>query len=108
MDNFLNPGGIFGPPPPRPKSRDGLVARLNELRSHDLQRAAREGVFRSVTILTQGARACPACQRLDGKRFSLADVLHSPPLPCPDCTKTLYNGWRNVCRCTYLLYDEEA
>jgi hypothetical protein len=107
MENFLNPGGIFGPEPPKPKSRDELIALRNKLRERELQQAIASGVFRSASILTT-TRACPACQQLDGKRMSLSEVLRTQPLPCPDCTTVLYNGWRNVCRCTYLFHDEEA
>jgi hypothetical protein len=52
-----------------------------------------------VKIFSEGG--CEACERLDGRRFSLEDAIRLQPLPCPDCTFTLKSGRPGWCRCFY-------
>ena len=67
-----------------------------------IQQLEREepGLVSGVSISSGGG--CEACERLDGRQFSLEDAIRLQPLPCPDCTFTLKSGRPGWCRCLCL------
>jgi hypothetical protein len=70
---------------------------------HLLQEAARarllsyaqSGAVHHVTISTAAGDGCPACARLEGTTFTIAEALDLMPIPNPSCE----DGW---CRCTWV------
>ena len=47
--------------------------------------------------------SCEACKRLEGKKFTLDQVLMEHPLPCLECTHKLRKkDAKPFCRCIYL------
>jgi hypothetical protein len=66
-----------------------------------IQKSARElqGMISGVSIGCGGG--CEACDRLDGRRFSLEDAIRLAPVPCKDCTFTLKSSRPRWCRCLY-------
>lgn len=83
---------------------------LQALQEHHrlaLKKHEASGVVKAVEILTAGKDSCPACRRLQGKRFTIKQALKEMPLPVRGCTNWLTKddieagrtGW---CRCTYI------
>jgi len=73
----------------------------NRMRLLAIQQKAREspGLYSGVSI--GSGKGCEACEKLDGKRFTLEEAIRLQPLPCPDCTFTLKSGRPGWCRCLY-------
>ena len=47
--------------------------------------------------------SCEACKHLEGRKFTLDQVLVAHPLPCLECTRKLREkDEKPFCRCTYL------
>jgi len=69
--------------------------------SHDMELRSLLSIGgRRVSILSAGrGSACPACQRLDGKTYSIEEALKSKPLPCRDCTTVVVGTAPGFCRC---------
>ncbi|MCG3180945.1 MAG: hypothetical protein BIFFINMI_03310 [Phycisphaerae bacterium] len=66
-----------------------LIFHASHLRN---MKGYREAEIKTVRVLGVGDdRTCPACRKLDGKRFRLNQV---PEFPCPRCTSEM------GCRCT--------
>lgn len=57
-----------------------------------------------VEIPITQANKCENCKKLEGKVFSIDEALISMPLPCKDCTYTLYDKEHGFCRCFYNIY----
>ena len=105
QQNTLRGATLAAPIVERPSTRAALLEALQTARTRDLRRAQRDGIFRYVQVVTHGDHACAACKQLAGHLMTLEDTIATPPLPCPDCTTILRNGWANVCRCSYVLVD---
>lgn len=54
------------------------------------------------------SNACPTCQKLRGKVFTVDEALKKMPIPNKDCTFE-HNGKRGFCRCLYtaVLMDKD-
>jgi len=73
---------------------------LRELRlatRKDLLRLKKEGVKKVRWIASAGPRTCKKCASLNGKIYSIEEVLKNMPLPLRDC-KNLEDG----CRCCWV------
>ncbi len=44
--------------------------------------------------------ACPACRKMAGKKFSIAEAMETMPIPCHDCG-TEVDAVKGYCRCRY-------
>jgi hypothetical protein len=75
---------------------------LEQSRKMELTEYKKDGVVEKVFIITAGDASCEACQKLDGKVFTVDEALDQMPIPCKDCTfdfqGTGQPGW---CRCLY-------
>ncbi len=75
---------------------------LEQSRKMELTAYKRDGIFDKVYVITTRDASCEACQKLDGKVFTVDEALEHMPIPCKDCTfdfaGTGQPGW---CRCLY-------
>lgn len=62
--------------------------------------------YRGVQIITSGEQSCDACQKLEGKVFTIKEALSTMPLPCEECTFELYDGKPGWCRYIYQIILE--
>lgn len=60
-----------------------------------------EGIIQTVRISTMDGESCPACQKMEGKIYSVAEALEKRPLPCPECAYKLSSQILGFCRCRY-------
>jgi DNA-directed RNA polymerase subunit RPC12/RpoP len=74
---------------------------LREAAKWELLQMKKHGIEK-VEILTGREKSCKACQKLDGKVFSIDDALEKTPIPCKDCTFKLFGKNKNFCRCMYV------
>jgi DNA-directed RNA polymerase subunit RPC12/RpoP len=74
---------------------------LKESRKMELLDFKRIGI-KKVRILTAGEHACQACQKLSGKVITVEDALKDMPLPCEECSFSLYSDNPGFCRCSYV------
>jgi hypothetical protein len=51
--------------------------------------------------ITTSADSCPACKKLDGKVLTIQKALKTMPIPCKECTTTMYSKREGFCRCMY-------
>lgn len=80
---------------------------LQESRRSELESYKSTGV-RKVRILTAGeGNACPICQSLDKKIFTIDQALNEMPIPVTACTTDLgeFGQQRGWCRCIYVCGD---
>lgn len=68
----------------------------------ELMKFKNEGFVKKVSILTAGKDSCEACQRLGNKVFTIKEALEKMPIPCKECTHTLYDEKQGFCRCCYV------
>ena len=61
-----------------------------------LRNYKKSGAVKYVEIVGGGQNSCPACKRVNGKRFRLKDELRNPTLPVKNCTSDY-----GYCRCCY-------
>ncbi|MDP2982416.1 MAG: hypothetical protein Q8O92_03700 [Candidatus Latescibacter sp.] len=59
------------------------------------------GITKKVKINTMGTNSCEACQKLNGKVFTIEEALEKMPIPCKECTHKQYDDERGFCRCQY-------
>jgi len=75
---------------------------LEQSHRMELLRFKEDGWVEKVSIITAGDASCEACQKLDGKVFTVDEALDQTPIPCKECTfdfgGTGQSGW---CRCLY-------
>jgi hypothetical protein len=75
---------------------------LEQSRKMQLTEYKKGGWVEKVSIITAGDASCEACQKLDGKVFTVDEALDQMPIPCKECTfdfrGTGQSGW---CRCLY-------
>ena len=45
--------------------------------------------------------ACPACQDLIGRIYTIDQALEQMPLPCANCTTSTFHGLPGYCRCSW-------
>lgn len=74
---------------------------LQEAAKLELMLLKKEGIIKKVSILSAGD-ACPTCQKLDGKKFTVDKALNEMPIPVKNCTFKFDNDKPNFCRCSYL------
>jgi hypothetical protein len=76
---------------------------LVEASKASLLNYASQGVTK-VEVLACGEDSCPACRKVEGKKFSVEKAAKAPPIPVQECEtwKTAHGGW---CRCTYVAAD---
>lgn len=61
-----------------------------------------------VSISSAGPdNACSACLAQEGKIFSIDEALRLMPLPCPECTFSLFSEQQGFCRCQWLTVRKE-
>jgi len=65
-------------------------------------KAMNRRIIKAVRIKNSGD-SCEACQKLDGKIFSISQALKEMPIPCKQCTYSLQGGKLGFCRCYYEL-----
>jgi hypothetical protein len=59
-----------------------------------------------VEILA-GSDSCSHCKELNGKTYTIDEVLSQMPIPCPQCTNSIKEcGKYPFCRCEYVLSRE--
>ncbi len=61
----------------------------------------KQSSFNNVKILTCGINSCEACQKLDGKVFTIEEALEKMPIPVKECSTKMYDKNRGFCRCCY-------
>jgi hypothetical protein len=68
---------------------------------------AKSGALRSMrlTVITCREDSWEACRALEGRTFSLEELLASPPLPVQNCTHDENAGGFGWCRCDYGLTE---
>jgi len=74
-----------------------------------LQQAARmelldyknQDFIKTVEILTCKNDSCLACQKFQGKRYSIEEALRDLPIPVKNCSHTFYENGKGFCRCLY-------
>ncbi len=80
----------------------GFVHLLEQSHRMELTAYKRDGILHKVFIITAGDASCEACQKLEGKVFTVDEALEQMPLPCKDCTFDFAGtGQRGWCRCLY-------
>ncbi|MBL7075672.1 hypothetical protein ISS37_10600 [candidate division KSB1 bacterium] len=62
----------------------------------------RRGVIKKVQIITAGHNSCSNCRKSENKIFSIDEALEKMPIPCKECTTTLYDENKGFCRCRYI------
>lgn len=73
---------------------------LQEAAKWDLTRLQQNPFVTGVRILAVKT-ACPICQQLNGRIFTIDEALKKMPIPNKNCTHK-HNGKRGWCRCMYL------
>ena len=69
----------------------------------ELMQYKQSGVVKKVSILAAGeGDSCSACQKQNGKTYTIEEALRLMPIPCKNCTKTLNSDRAGFCRCCYV------
>jgi hypothetical protein len=71
----------------------------NEMELRQYQESLR---VHKVSISTGGNASCEACQKLEGRVFTIDEALEQAPIPCKQCTFELSPGKPGWCRCGYI------
>jgi hypothetical protein len=80
----------------------GFQKLLRESNKWELMKLKRTGVIEKVEILSAGSRSCEACQKLEGKIFTIQEALEKMPIPHDKCTLELNPDKPGWCRCEYI------
>lgn len=84
------------------KGRDAFKL-LQQSAKMGLMHLRQEGVVKKVSISTARENSCEACQKLEGKVYTVERALKEMPIPCRDCTYELYSDKVGFCRCMYFM-----
>jgi hypothetical protein len=74
---------------------------LKESRKMELLDMKRIGIKKARIITAAGEHACNACQKLSDRVIYIEDALNIMPLPCKECSYSVYSNNPGFCRCYY-------
>lgn len=73
---------------------------LQQSRKMELMRYKRYRWCKKVKIASN-EEGCETCRRLKGRTLTIKEALKKMPIPCKECTNTLYDKSKGFCWCYY-------